>query len=427
MIFSRLLNAGMQSIFVILVLLMVALFVALLLSMFFDVVEVYLSGITGIAAGSKLTLLHTLGIALGGAFIGLQALASHRRAIAMEQAANAQAQATKEQTKANLHIEQGRRQDRLKNAIEHLGHKSASVRLAGAYELFHLARETEPFRERVFDILCSHIRQTTTEANYINIYLNNTSPEIQSILALVFANSHDTFEGLKANLQGSCLNRANLMNLRLVGANLEGAQLQLANLHQAQLQGSRLLNVNFCGALIMAADLSGSAILSCMFQRSLLTNTRFMGCTIIGSNMQLADARGAYFQGSRIESLKLQAADLRGADFRGTTPVPQMKGDGDSISMTYEDNVRAAIDRNTDLSKVVLTGGMTEKEVALIINGLTEEEASRIRDQLSEHIERPENYIKADLSEAIVGSYTREQAESWIKEFKKLVPTIETR
>ena len=79
------------------------------------------------------------------------------------------------------------------------------------------------------------------------------------------------------------------------------------------------------------------------------------------------------------------------------------------------------------MSKVVLTGGMTEKEVALIINGLTEEEASRIRDQLSEHIERPENYIKADLSEAIVGSYTREQAESWIKEFKKLVPTIETR
>ena len=48
----------------------------------------------------------------------------------------------KSQADAVLKTEQGQRQDRLKNAIEHLGHKSDSVRLGGAYELFHLAKDT---------------------------------------------------------------------------------------------------------------------------------------------------------------------------------------------------------------------------------------------------------------------------------------------
>ena len=45
--------------------------------------------------------------------------------------------------------EQGQRQDRLKNAIEHLGIKSESVRLRrGLNELFHLAKDTLDEKER---------------------------------------------------------------------------------------------------------------------------------------------------------------------------------------------------------------------------------------------------------------------------------------
>ena len=58
------------------------------------------------------------------------------------------------QTDANQNTEQVQRQERLKNAIEHLGHDSDSVRLGGAYELFHLAKDTPDLRQTcVMDIL----------------------------------------------------------------------------------------------------------------------------------------------------------------------------------------------------------------------------------------------------------------------------------
>ena len=114
----------------------------------------------------KNEILTFLGIGMGGILLALQAVIANRRAKAMEDTAKAQAKATEEQAKANENTEQGQRQERLKNAIEHLGHDSDSVRLGGADELFHLAQDTEDFRQTVLDILCAHIRRTTGEAEY---------------------------------------------------------------------------------------------------------------------------------------------------------------------------------------------------------------------------------------------------------------------
>ena len=105
----------------------------------------------------KFEVLKFLGVGMGGVLLTLQVWMSHKRAKAMESTASAQAKATEEQAKANRNTEQGQRQERLKNAIGHLGHQSDSVRLGGAYELFHLARDTEELRRTVLDILCAHI------------------------------------------------------------------------------------------------------------------------------------------------------------------------------------------------------------------------------------------------------------------------------
>ncbi len=142
----------------------------------------------------KYEVLKFLGIGMGGILLALQALASHRRAKAMEDAANQQAKATR-------NTEQGQRQERLKNAIEHLGHKSDSVRLGGAYELFHLAEDTRQLRQTVFDILCAHIRRTTNQRTYQNKYKLKPSEEIQSLLTLLFVQNHAVFKGLHGNLQ----------------------------------------------------------------------------------------------------------------------------------------------------------------------------------------------------------------------------------
>ncbi len=137
--------------------------------------------------------LRFLGFGIGGTLLALGAVISYMRAKAFEDTARAQveanknqvkanqnqvkatqnqAQANQNQVKANQNQEQGLRQERLKNAIEHLESRSASVRLGGAYELFHLAKDTrnldqtEDLSQTALAILCAHIRQTTREKEY---------------------------------------------------------------------------------------------------------------------------------------------------------------------------------------------------------------------------------------------------------------------
>ena len=147
-------------------------FVGVLLS---ECAEKYISKLLGLS--DKNEALKFLGISMGGILIALQALMSYRRAKAMEGTAESQAKATEEQAKANQHTEEGQRQERLRNAIEHLGHDKESVRLGGAYELFHLAEDTEDLRQTVFDILCAHIRQTTGESKYREAHKSKPSEE----------------------------------------------------------------------------------------------------------------------------------------------------------------------------------------------------------------------------------------------------------
>ena len=145
-------------------------------------------------------VLTLLGIGIGGLVLILQALIANKRAKAMEETARAQADAARAQATANRNTETGQRQERLKNAIEHLGNESESVRLGGAYELFHLAQDTESLRHTVLNILCSHIRRTTKEDAYQEKHPWQPSEEIQSLLTLLFVHGHHVFTDLHINL-----------------------------------------------------------------------------------------------------------------------------------------------------------------------------------------------------------------------------------
>ena len=225
----------------------------------------------GLEEGQKYEALKFLGIGMGGAVLALQAVIANKRAQAMENTAKAQAdtakaqaQATQEQAKANKNTEQGQRQERLKNAIEHLGHSSDSVRLGGAYELFHLAEDEDTaenkkdLRQTVLDILCAHIRRTTREPKYRDKYSSNPSEEIQSLLTLLFVQEHKVFTGrdININLQGSCLNGSNLNKARLEKANLRGAQLHGASSNPGDLYESFEAVIN--RRIGKQSDLSGA-------------------------------------------------------------------------------------------------------------------------------------------------------------------------
>ena len=225
--------------------------------MFSETVVCYVGQLFGLSEKNK--VLTFLGFAMGGVLLTLQAVIANKRAVAMEdaaraqteaanaqgEAAEAQANAIGQQVLANQNTEEGQRQERLKNAIEHLGHQEVSVRLGGAYELFHLAHDTTHLRQTVLDILCAHIRQTTSEMKYRDVYTSKPSEEIQSLLNLLFVQNHRVFEGLHINLQEGWLNGADLSDARLQGAILSRASLEGADLNWARLQRATLLGVNF--------------------------------------------------------------------------------------------------------------------------------------------------------------------------------------
>ena len=321
----------------------------------------------------KNEVLKFLGIGMGGVLVALQALMSYKRARALEETADAQAKATDAQAKANENTEKGQRQERLKNAIEHLGHDKDSVRLGGAYELFHLAEETKEWRQTILDILCAHIRWTTRERKYGEEYLWEPSEEIQSLLTLLFVQKHEVFTGLDINLRESRLNGSNLSQARLGKANLIGAWLHGAHFFEAQLHGADLFEAQLHGAHLLRTQLHG--------------------------------------------------ADLSEAQLLGASSRP-----GD----LYEDEpfeavINTRIGKESDLSGAIFEGGLTQEDVDSIGKGLPDKQGEKLRANLEEHIGKP---LSNDLPEnrgAIIGAYTKEKAAQWIAEYNSHVSRVRRR
>ena len=282
----------------------------------------------------KYEVLKILGIAMGGILIAVQAAIANKRAHAMQQtaqaqadAAKAQATATEEQANANRHTEQGQRQERLKNAIEHLGHDKDSVRFGGVYELFQLGRDTEDLRQTVLDILCAHIRRTTGEAEYQNVNKWRPSEDIQGLLSLLFVHQYQVFEGLHINLQGSWLNGAELAYAHLENAALDKASLKVAMLYDADLRSAKLQGAQLNGAHLSGADLRGAFLWKTLLfgawlswtdlRDASLDEARLQGARLMKANLQCARLLEAHMQGAFLDGADLRAAFLGGARLQG--------------------------------------------------------------------------------------------------------------
>ena len=257
-------------------------------------------------SSAKFEVLKFLGLAMGGTLVALQAFASYKRSVAVENTAKAQVE-------ANRHTEQGQRQERLKNAIEHLGSEEESVRLGGSYELFHLVRpsDAKDLRQTVLDILCAHIRTKTTEKkdqdSYQSKYQSKPSAEIQSLLNLLFREKEAVFRGLHIDLQDSWLNGADLREARLSEAVLTGVYLQGANLRKARLQWADLQRAQLQDALLPAARLQGA----------FLQHARLQGASLEDASLQYADLQNASLNNAHLDAAQLQGANLEQTRLKG--------------------------------------------------------------------------------------------------------------
>ena len=337
---------------------------------------------------------------MGGFVFVLQAVIANIRAKAMERQAKSQARATREQAKANEHTERGQRQERLKNAIEHLGHGAVSVRLGGAYELFHLAEDTPALSKTILDILCGHIRWTTGREVYQRENPSKPSEEVQSLLTMLFVQPHEVFKGLRADLQGSWLNGANLQDAHLAKADLNGAHLR--------------------GAILWQVDLRGTNLVEAFLSEAGLGEARLHGALLPGAWLHGATLRGAHLQGAILNRAHLQGVMLDNTQLRGVRSSEETNL-LEFSKQTFEERIRASVDQASDLSSVIFSGGLTRANVDSIVEGFSDEEADLLRERLRPHLDQPPSNELPQGSGAVTRAYTVEEAERWIAEYRNEV------
>ena len=416
---------GKYFLVLLIVLLMSAVFAVVLQS--FGIVGV--EGISNILALSKQSeILKLLGIGLGGLALLLQALIANKRAKALEETARAQARAADSQAIANQNTEKGQRQERLKNAIDHLGNPSESVRLGGTYELVHLARDTESLRQSVLDILCSHIRRTTKYETYRQEHPKQPSEEIQSLLTLLFVEECDVFSSLRIDLNGSWLSGTDLREARLWGANFRGANLNNAllvnarlervnfseahlketRLEKASLREAQLFEAHMQGADLQDAQLQGANFMGAKLTSAYLRNAHLQGADLSNSTMYGATLSSAMMQGARLSWTDLQGTFLDSANLEGA-------GDHDWDSASpFSSRIRLSVGKQSDLSKVV-DGGMTRDRVEQLLEEvLSQDKREALRQQLRSYVNRPHRLGLPESRGAVIGSYQEDDAENWI-------------
>ncbi len=191
-----------------------------------------------------------------------------------------------------------------------------------------------------------------------------------------------------------------LQDARLQGADLWGARLQGANLGGAQLQGVDLQNARLQGANLWDARLQGAN----------LQNARLQGANLWGARLQGANLWDARLQGANLGGTRLQGADLRNARLQGVYTITHEW-------MHFEQRIEQQIDRETE-----------SQNLKWQYEALNDTDKSQLIAELKainsvgavEAISRIQSASKTlDLSQAITGKYSQEEANKWLNDYKE--------
>ena len=94
-----------------------------------------------------------------------------------------------------------------------------------------------------------------------------------------------------------------------------------------------------------------------------------------------------------------------------------------NILPTFAERIRASVNQESDLSNIVFSGGLTREAVDSITQGFSDEGAGNLRERLEPHINQPPSYTP-EGSGAVTGTYTVEEAEQWIAEYRDEVERL---
>ena len=281
-------------------------------------------GVTGKTEAVKM-----LGFAIAGVVAFWGVIAANRRAEAMAKSAKADTESAKA-------AEAGNSQQAFKDGVEHLGSDKFSVCQGGAHALFHLALKDEGLRASIADVLCGHIRETTSDKDYQEKNKDKPSAEMQSLLRLLFTTEtvgegmlerfwRDVTPGLNGGyfrgveLENARFRRVKLNSAQFQKASLEKAQFQEASLEKAQFQGASLEKAQFQEASLDEAQFQEASLEEAQFQEASLKKAQFQEASLEEAQFQWATLNKAQFQGASLGLAQFQRASLGRAQFQGAS------------------------------------------------------------------------------------------------------------
>lgn len=214
--------------------------------------------------------------------------------------------------KQNKIAENGNVNDRFKNAIEHLGSDNEVISLGGIHSLHRIAKEHPAYRQTVFDILCSYIREKTKNIEVKEQYTDEEIKShaikpticIQTTIDLLFKSKKIDdyiYVRLKANLQGVKCIGANFDNAMLEGADLRFSDLSLSSFSCCELSCAEFYKAYMYHSSLRWTRLVGAELKNVRFE-----SMEFSSCLMFG-----ADLRGAQLSAiGRDNSIRLEGAEL---------------------------------------------------------------------------------------------------------------------
>ena len=208
-----------------------------------------------------------------------------------------------------------------------------------------------------------------------------------------------------ARLGNACLNGAVLVEARLRASEFQQAQLRECDLTDAWMQGARLIETR----------LEGATVLSGRLVAAYCRGVSFRGADLTDSRLQAAILSGAQMQAARMDGASLQGAVLSGADLRGTGSL------GTSSASSFGERVWERVDEED----VVSREGCSARFGGAIEDGGAQELAAELPSeharqvfwtQIGPHLDLSACHRVPQEAGAILGAYSREEAEAWIAE-----------
>jgi len=349
------------------------------------------------------------------------------------------------------------RNERFKNAIDQLGNNKNAVVLGGIYTLHRIAKEDKSYRENIFNILCSFVRDTTTNDDYKNAYKAKPSEPIQTILNILCVNKDDfkvykkfklyfkinkklkidfkvyrkfiiNFSNaylvganlFKANLTNAILYNANLTDSNLMKANFTGANLYNANLTEAYLIGANLTNANLSNANLTNAYLSYTNLTGAYLENANLINANLMNANLINANLMNANLINAILYNANLTNASLFEANLTNAKLENAN----FTGANLGYAILTDANLGNSNLTNANLQKANLKGA--DSNFVDYTKSFEERITSRIGKETDLSGIKggydPENPpFKGD---AIFGAYTKEEAKEIIKKYNEDIKNL---